>query len=170
VLNFDLTLGALANVKSKLYSDAALVTLRSKLITIMRRKAYAQLHASAHNKVHILTLYLLHFLTHYPISNALLPEERAGTAWELSKLENLYALTPKDSVSVPLSPDFLFSLFVLQGVRKDRSRKGGTGTISAVVVSRSGFTANRRGKVFRMQRNADFWLFKCSDRSFVKYT
>jgi hypothetical protein len=51
----------------------------------MLRKTPAQFLSSAHSKVHLLALYLLHFLKLYPISNVLLPEGRAGIAWELSK-------------------------------------------------------------------------------------
>jgi hypothetical protein len=39
---------------------------------------------SAHNKVHFLTLYLLHFLTLYPISNIPLQERRVGIAFFFS--------------------------------------------------------------------------------------
>jgi hypothetical protein len=45
---------------------------------------------SAHEKGNILKLYLLHFAEIYPPSNIPLPEERVGTAWELSKLEKKY--------------------------------------------------------------------------------
>jgi hypothetical protein len=45
--------------------------------------------SSADNKVHFPTLYLFHFLKLYPPSNALLPEGRAGTAWEPSTRGNV---------------------------------------------------------------------------------
>jgi hypothetical protein len=64
----------------------ALSTLISKLISIIRSNAPAQLVSSAHNKIHFQTLYPFYFLELYPLSNVPLPEGQAGTAWEPSKL------------------------------------------------------------------------------------
>jgi hypothetical protein len=71
--------------------------------TIRRSKAPAQLFFSAHNKVHILNVYFLHFLKLYPASNVCIPEGQVGTAWVPS-------LPVPPSVSLSLFPASLSSL------------------------------------------------------------
>jgi hypothetical protein len=54
------------------------------VITMIGSKTLYQLPFCAHNKVHFLTLYLLHFPTFYLLSNLHLGEGRANTSWNPS--------------------------------------------------------------------------------------
>jgi hypothetical protein len=94
------------NIKSKFHSNAALPTLLSKLIPMMRSRTSAQLLFSAHNNVHILTLDLYHFLILYP-----LPEGRMGIAWEL-QVGKFFCSPSLNVVSLTTSlrPHFLYFL------------------------------------------------------------
>jgi hypothetical protein len=96
-----------------------------KVIPIERSETSAQLLFSVHNRVHILSLYLLRFLKLYPPSNLPLRKGLAGIAWKFSKPGN-FSVTLKYSVShyasyfivsPPLPPNFCtFSLLGSIGV------------------------------------------------------
>jgi hypothetical protein len=66
--------------KWKFHFNAALPMLISKLFLTIRSKAPVQLLSSVRNEVHILILYLFHFLELYPFLIIPLPEGRTDTS------------------------------------------------------------------------------------------
>jgi hypothetical protein len=103
-INTSLANVAFQMLNQKVPSNAALLTLISKLISFIRSTA------PAHNKLHIVTLYPFHFLKLYPPSNISLQEGRAGTAWEPSKPDIFYPPS-LNVVSLP-TPAQLSLLFI----------------------------------------------------------
>jgi hypothetical protein len=69
----------------------------SEFISTIRSEAPVQ-RLSAYNIANVLTLYLLHFLELYPVSNIHIPEGRVSTAYEPSELEGKKSFLPPPKV------------------------------------------------------------------------
>jgi hypothetical protein len=52
------------------------------------KEGHGELISSAHDKVHLLSIYFLHFPTLYLLSNVPSPEGQEGIGWEPSKKEH----------------------------------------------------------------------------------